>query len=147
MDMKRIGILVAGLCCMGSAMAANVIEEVPVEKLPHLAGQHLKAYFPGIAVAHATRDKGGMKNHYEVVLEDSTVLEFDKDGNWMLVDCGNRAVPQRNIPGMLIMELQKNHPGVTIVKMTRDRKEGYILTTSEGEKLMYDINYKPLKQE
>lgn len=111
----------------GTAFADDNIEEIPLKKVPDLGLRMVKSYFPGNTVVKAVKNKSkDMKNRTCVMLDDGSSIDFDKDGNWMIVDCRNSSVPMRMVPGKIQMYLSRNHPGADVVYMGREIKNGDI---------------------
>ena len=72
------------------------------------------------------------------MLDNGSTIDFDKDGNWMIVDCRNSSVPMRMVPGKIQMCLSRSHPGADVVYMGREIKNGDItLLLDNGTELHF----------
>ena len=123
----------------GTAFADDNIEEIPLKKVPDLGLRMVKSYFPSNNVVKAVKNKSkDMKNRTCVMLDNGSTIDFDKDGNWMIVDCRNSGVPMRMVPGKIQMYLSKNYPGADVVYMGREIKNGDItLLLDNGTELHF----------
>lgn len=142
MTKKILFTLLAIACFLGAAGEVKR-EEIPAKKLPFMATKILAAYFGDDPVTTAIKEKGGaFKMIFEAQLESGTELQFDKDGNWTMVDCKDRPVPERMVPGKVIMFLEANHPDATVVKMERDPKtRDHTITLDNGTALLFDEHF------
>lgn len=123
----------------GTAFADDNIEEIPLKKVPDLGLRMVKSYFPGNNLVKAVKNKSkDMKNRTCVMLDNGSTIDFDKDGNWMIVDCRNSSVPMRMVPGKIQMYLSRSHPGADVVYMGREIKNGDItLLLDNGTELHF----------
>ncbi len=123
----------------GTAFADDNIEEIPLKKVPDLGLRMVKSYFPSNNVVKAVKNKSkDMKNRTCVMLDNGSTIDFDKDGNWMIVDCRNSSVPMRMVPGKIQMYLSRSHPGADVVYMGREIKNGDItLLLDNGTELHF----------
>lgn len=113
--------------------------------LPQQAQQTLKKNFPKATVNRIVADHSvfGVKD-YEVILNDGTEIEFNKEGEWKEVDCGHRAVPQEFVINPIRSFLQKNHKGKTVVKIDKDSND-YDVELNDGTELKFDRSGKFLR--
>lgn len=126
--MKRLfTALLAIALVTGAALANDNIVEIPLKKVPDLGLRMVKAYFPNQTVVKAVKNNTkDMKNRTCVLLDNDATIDFDKDGNWMIVDCRATSVPTRMVPGKIQMFLAKSYPGTQVVFMGREIKNGDI---------------------
>lgn len=125
--MKKILLMLAVAMLCTAAWADDNMVEIPLKKVPDLGLRMVKSYFPGVNVVKALKTKSkDMKNRTTVILDDESTISFDKDGNWMVVDCRKSSVPMRMVPGKIEMYLGKNYPGADVVYMGREIKNGDI---------------------
>ena len=137
--MKQVFLLLGVAALLSFSASAERVQVKP-DKIPYLAKNQLKAYFPQAQVAEATKEKSKIKNNYEVLLDDGTQLEFDKDGNWLFVDLQGRPVPQRMIPGQVLNYLNGQFEGSTVVKMIKDKDRNLTVFLQDGTQITFD-NY------
>lgn len=125
--MKKYLILAAIAIMSLSCFADDNIVEIPFNKVPDLGQRVVTSYFTGNTVTKAVKYKSkDMKNRTCVTLDNGATIEFDKEGNWMIVDCRQSEVPMRMVPGKIQMYLNNNYPGVSVVFMSREIKNGDI---------------------
>lgn len=131
--------LMAVMLVAGVAIAEDKIEEIPFNKVPDLGQRIVKSYFPDCNVVKAEKNKSkNMKNRTRVYLDNDATIEFDKDGNWMVVDCRSCSVPRNMINGIIQMYLNQNNPGTEAVYMSREKKNGDItIILNDGTELQF----------
>lgn len=140
--MKKIMVLlIAAIVCSATGMAQKV-KEIQPKKLPDISLRTLATYFDGKNVTHAMTVDEKMDRYYEVNLDDGTIIHFDKQGVWNMVKTGEEGVPQRMIPGMIIMYLQKNKIEASVVGMQRDKDKNFIIEFSDGSSLTFTETFK-----
>ena len=95
------------------------------------------------AVKNNSKD---MKNRTCVMLDNDATIDFDKDGNWMIVDCRKDGVPMRMVPGKIQMYLSKSNPGADVVYMGREIKNGDItIILDDGTELHFTNEHTIIK--
>ena len=119
--------------------ATDNIVEIPLKKVPDLGLRMVKAYFPNCNVVKAVKNNTkDMKNRTCVLLDNDATIDFDKDGNWMIVDCRESEVPTRMVPGKILMFLNKNYEGAKVIYMGREIKNGDItIILNDGNTLHF----------
>ena len=124
--------------------ADDNIVEIPLKKIPDLGLRMVKAYFPSNSVVKAVKNNTkDMKNRTCVLLDNEATIDFDKDGNWLIVDCHTTSVPTRMVPGLIQMYLNKNKPGVDVVYMGRIVKNGDMtILLKDGTELHFTSDQK-----
>ena len=140
--MKKTLLLIVALVFCGSVMTAQKVKEIQPKKLPDISLRTLATYFDGKNVTQAMTVDDKMDRHYEVSLDDGTIIHFDKQGVWKLVKAGGEPLPQRMIPGMIIMYLQKNKIEASVVGMQRDKDKNFIIDLSDGTTLTFTETFK-----
>ena len=119
--MKRIlRILMIAICYMVSCnMVANAGNNKPisVNALPAKVQTLLSQHFNGQKVILATIESSVVSRSYDVVLQNGTKLEFDKQGNLTEVDCKQDIVPAQLIPQAIRNYLKDNYAGQSVKKM------------------------------
>lgn len=146
--MKKIFTLIAALALItGMAIADDNIVEIPLKKVPDLGMRMVNSYFPGHEVVKAVKNNTkDMKNRTCVLLDNNATIDFDKDGHWMIVDCRESEVPQRMVPGKIIMYLNANHNGKKVLYMGREIKNGDItLLLDDGTELHFTNEHQLIK--
>ncbi|MCM1033675.1 MAG: PepSY-like domain-containing protein [Odoribacter sp.] len=115
--------------------------------LPQAAQSVITKNFKGkVSVVKIDKDFGRI-SEYEVVLDDGTEITFDASGNWKDIETNvNKSVPSSMIPAGVADYVSRNHKGVRIVGIEKDRR-GYevelangidIKFNNEGQFLKYD---------
>jgi hypothetical protein len=140
--MKKTLLLIVAIVLCGGVMNAQKMKEIEPKKLPDISLRTLASYFGGLNVTQAVYIDEKMDRHYEVSLDDGTIIHFDKQGVWKFVKAGGDAIPDRMIPGMVLMHLQKNKIEAKVVGMMRDKDKNYIIDLSDGTTLTFTETFK-----
>ncbi len=140
--MKKTLLLIVAIVLCGGVMNAQKVKEIEPKKLPDISLRTLASYFGGLNVTQAVYIDEKMDRHYEVSLDDGTIIHFDKQGVWKFVKAGGDAIPDRMIPGMVLMHLQKNKIEAKVVGMMRDKDKNYIIDLSDGTTLTFTETFK-----
>lgn len=134
---KFIALLAVILLSIGQISAKDIVYRT-TEPLPAAAKKTLKSSFPKTGVSHIKVDKhffGGAD--YEVILVDGTEIEFNDNGEWKEVDCGQKAVPSVFVLKPISSYVSKYYKGQKIVKIDKDRND-YDVELSSGIDLKFD---------
>lgn len=139
--------LIAAMMACGMMIADDNIVEIPLKKVPDLGLRMVKSYFPNNSVVKAVKNNTkDMKNRTCVLLDNDATIDFDKDGNWMIVDCSKSEVPKRMVPGKIVMFLNANHEGKKVLYMGREIKNGDItLLLDDGTELHFTNEHQLIK--
>ena len=140
--MKKTVLLIVAIVLCGGVMNAQKVKEIEPKKLPDISLRTLASYFGGLNVTQAVYIDEKMDRHYEVSLDDGTIIHFDKQGVWKFVKAGGDAIPDRMIPGMVLMHLQKNKIEAKVVGMMRAKDKNYIIDLSDGTTLTFTETFK-----
>lgn len=121
---KNILLLPALLLTLAQPLWADGIVTFDSKQLPSEALAFIKRHFPQAEISHIKIEKEFLRvDKYEVLLTDRTEVEFDRDGQWMEVECDRMPVPAALVPAYVAEYVEKNFPGALIVKLERERKE------------------------
>lgn len=142
--MKKIIIAAVMLLCSTVLWAQDEKYPVEVKKLPNLALNNLKAYFPDVEVTEAYTKTKKIKDEYTVVLANTTVVVFDKHGQWSRIEANEGEIPARMVDGRIKMNMSKNGLTSRVVKMAKDKKGNYEVVLEDGTELRYDSQFKPM---
>ena len=140
--MKKTVLLIVAIVLCGGVMNAQKVKEIEPKKLPDISLRTLASYFGGLNVTQAVYIDEKMDRHYEVSLDDGTIIHFGKQGVWNFGKAGGDAIPDRMIPGMVLMHLQKNKIEAKVVGMMRDKDKNYIIDLSDGTTLTFTETFK-----
>ena len=135
--MKKFLLMLTALVAMsGQAFARDKVTR-DVNVLPQPAKTMLTRYFTQTGVNHIKIDKSVLGNDYEVVLNDGTELDFDKNGNLKEIDTGRAGVPDGLVMKSIRDYVASNYPGQKIVNMDIERS-GYDIELANGTDLVFD---------
>lgn len=136
--MKKILFLMAMVVSsLQFAMAGDVVTR-DVNKLPVAAREMISKHFPQTKVSYIKIEKDLFQStSYDVKLADGIELEFNSKGEWLEIDCKNKAVPSTFIPQAISKYMKANYSGHKTVKIERNRK-GYELTLENGLEVDFD---------
>lgn len=123
--MKRLFAVFAALLAFATTARADNDTPVSVDQFPAQAQQFIQQYFPDTKVAFAKKESEFLwwGVSYEVIFVDGAKIEFDGDGLWEKVDCKYSAVPAGIVPPQILSQLATSHPGVSVIRIERDRRE------------------------
>lgn len=141
---KIILFIISSVIACGMIIAQDNTIEIPVNKVPDLGLKMLKTYFPKNTVVKALKNKTmNIKNRTYVVLDNNAVIDFDKDGNWMIVDCRQSEIPKRMVPGKVLMFLDDKYYGFKVLYMDREIVNGDIyFLLDDGTELQFTNDFK-----
>lgn len=131
------------MMAMNGMAAGEEMKEITPDKLPKFSLSIIKSYFPDAQVASAMKEKSKIRNAYDVVLDNGVRCEFDKDGQWTMVDAGDGIIPDRMVPGMIVMYLQNGTFTSPVVKMAKDKKGYYTINLKDGSEIHFDNHFRP----
>ena len=121
-------------------------EVIDFETLPEIAQLLIKENFSSLTVARATFDADLHDKNYEVVLSDSTTIEFDKEGNWTEIECENGAVPAKLIPEAITKYVAEKFTGVDIKKIEKET-DSIEVTLSNDVELTFNAQFELVETE
>ena len=142
--MRKVFLLMA-VAVMAVSMAwagDDEVKQLNPDKLPPITKSIIKSYFPGTEVVEATKLKSKIKNSFNVTLDDGTLLEFDKDGQWQRVYCGGNPVPMRMVNLKIQAYLNENHPDAQVLLMEKDKKGNYLIQLDNDTELHFDNQFR-----
>lgn len=94
------------------------------KKLPVNARTFISTYFTRAQISHIKIESELFQTKkFEVLLTDRTEIDFDRNGEWIEIDCDHSRVPLGVIPAYISEYLKTNFPGVFITKIERKRRE------------------------
>lgn len=144
MQRAVIAIVAAAMMAMGANATEEDLQEISPDKLPKFTISIIRSYFPGAKVVTALKEKSKIRNAYDVVLDNGVKCEFDKEGQWTMVDAGDYLIPDRMVPGKIVMYLQRGTFTAPVVKMHKSRKGVYTIILKDGAELHFDSQFRPI---
>ena len=139
--MKKFLFIIATMLAIGtSTTRADIDTPISAAQLPQKAQVFIKQHFPNREIAYAKLERDFPGLSYEVILTNSTKLEFNKDGEWKEVDCKYKPVPAAIVPEAIAAFTTMHYPNVIIVKIDRDSR-GYEVDLSNGLELTFDLKF------
>lgn len=126
------------------AMAKDTYSHDP-KVLPEAARTLIDKHFVAkVSVVKIDKDFGRI-SEYEAVLTDGTEISFDRDGKWDNIETARTAaVPAAFVPKAIAGYVAKNHPGVSIVGIDKER-HGYDIELSDGTDIKFNREGKFLR--
>lgn len=124
----------ATVACAGDTYSRNVSD------LPTAAQSLLSKHFKAkMSLVKIDKNAFGSISDYEVILTDGTEVEFDKHGNWEKVEtANNKEVPSSLIPQNIRNYVKKNHGGMHVVGIEKDRRK-YDVELSNGIDMEFSL--------
>ena len=127
-----------------SAFAAD--EVIDFEQLPQNAQLLIKDNFNNLTVARVTFDADLDDNNYEVVLSDSSTIEFDKEGNWTEIECEDCAVPANLVPEAITKYVAEKYSDAIIKKIEKEATTTKVTLSNETE-IEFNDNFEVIETE
>lgn len=122
--MKKILFVLALIFVHFQVSCAGDIITHDTKKLPVTARTFISTYFTKAQVSHIKIESELFQTKkYEVLLTDRTEIDFDRNGEWIEVDCDHARVPLGLIPPYISEYLKNNFPDAFVVKIERKRRE------------------------
>ncbi len=130
------------ILAMAVSFNANAGNDKPIkpEQLPTAAQQLLKKHFKGQKVALAKMETEITGKSYDVILTNSTKVEFDSKGKWTNIECAPAAVPTELIPAQIKNKVKELYGNEKITEIERDRR-GYDVKLSNGIDVEFDKKF------
>ncbi|HWV74774.1 MAG TPA: PepSY-like domain-containing protein [Pseudosphingobacterium sp.] len=111
---------------------------VPVGELPAAARSYLQTHFPNITVSRVREDRDGPKITYEVLLANTTYLEFNQLG--AVLELENRAgLPVNVISERINAYVNQHYTGQKIIKWELDDRKQQEVTLQKDVELVFDL--------
>lgn len=138
--MKKLALLFAIAFAFQTAVFADNDKPITISQLPQPAQQFINKHFNGKSVAIAKIESGIIERSYDVIFTNGDKLEFDRKGNWTDIDCKYSEVPAAVVPAQITDYVKKNHAGVKIIKIERE-KNRHDVDLSNGWELTFDKKF------
>jgi Protein of unknown function (DUF2874). len=140
--MRTIRIFLITFLASVSVYTAKADNDRPitVSQLPTESQKFIQDFFKGIAVSYAIVDRDLFEKTYEVRFVNGTKVEFKRNGKWNKVDCQREAIPIGIIPIQIEEYVKNNHPGQSIVKIDKDRRD-YEIDLSNGIEIKFNRRF------
>lgn len=141
MKMKKIFLpLVVSLLLLCSISCAQNTILNNVKELPLKAQSFLTQYFPNEQISYIKMDQDLLESKkYEIKFTSGADVDFDKNGEWIEVDCKQRAVPTNFIPAPIISYINSKFANSFI---TQIEKEHWGYTVELNNNLELEFNSK-----
>lgn len=109
------------------------------DQMPNKAKNFIETYFPDCSIIEVEYglddDDFYREKDYDVELSCSVEIEFNKNGEWMSVDCSHNQVPDGIVPEAILGYVKQQYPDNFITSIEKERN-GYDV------ELNYDIDLK-----
>lgn len=141
--MKRTLKIFLMVICLVACMTpahADADKPIQVKELPAKAQTILSQHFKNQKVALATIETGLLEKNYDVVLNNGTKMEFDKNGNLTEIECKQAAVPAALIPNAINTYLQQTYPEYKVRKFEMKRNE-YEVELTNGLEITFNKQF------
>ena len=141
--MKRtLKIFLLAICLVAFMAPAHADNDKPIQvkELPAKAQTILSQHFKNQKVALATIEIGLLEKNYDVVLNNGTKVEFDKNGNLTEIECKQDAVPAALIPNAINTYLRQTYPEYKVRKFETKRNE-YEVELSNGLEITFNKDF------
>lgn len=142
--MKKLMIMLVCLFALQGLAKADNDKPVEVKELPQKALTFIDKHFADVKVSYAKLEEDFWEKKYDVVLVNGQKMEFDKNGEWLEVDCKYSTVPEAIIPEAIKTYLTQHFPEQKTVKIERDKK-GYEVKLNNKLEIKFDKKFKAIE--
>lgn len=141
--MKKLMIALVCLFTLQGLAKADNDKPIEVKELPQKALTFIDKYFADVKVSYAKLEEDLWEKKYDVVMVNGQKLEFDKNGEWLEVDCKYSTVPETIIPEAIRNYVKQHFPEQKIIKIERDKKEYEVKLTNKLE-ITFDKKFRAI---
>jgi hypothetical protein len=134
--MKKVIFLLASIFAFNFAAFA-FDKPISANQLPQAAQSFISKHFAGKNIALAQVENGLLEKSYDVIFSSGEKVEFDRKGEWTDIDCHSSEVPAQIVPKQIADYVSKNHKGVKIIKIERERNR-YDIDLSNDWEITFD---------
>lgn len=138
--MKKLTIILAFILASVTLVKADNKKMISLEKLPATAQTFIKTNFAKQNASIVNEQKTIFDCEYQVIFENGSKVEFDKNGNWSEVECPHGEVPNGIVPSQISSVVTKQFPKTKITKIEKDSR-GYEVELSNDVELEFDSNH------
>lgn len=140
--MKNKTILFASVFAAMFFFGCEKEEVVAATDLPQSAKDFISTHFVGSAITSVVEERNILEKTYDVVLNNGTSLDFDKNGDCREIDGNSNKLPDSVIPTKLLEYVQANYKTDYIVSWEKDGKQQDIELSNQLElKFDKDSNF------
>ena len=134
--------LVLGFSIISIACADNERITRSLNDLPAPAREVVNKEFANTKVSYIKIDKDLFKSTtYEVQFVNGMEITFDKDGNWIEVDCQRNEVPAAFVPAQIKKQVNDMFPGEKVIKIEKEPRH-YDVELGNDIDIKFDKNFK-----
>ena len=102
-------LLQLSLCFLLLLGACSKESVIPEEKQPSSIKEYVERHFPDLAILQVVKDRDGLGITYEVTLEDSFYLEFNRKGEVKEIKGATR-LPDSAVPEKVLSYVNEKYP-------------------------------------
>jgi len=113
-------------------------EMIPTSELPTEIASYVSTHFPDNRILQVVKDKDGLTKTYDLILEGSISLEFNRDKEIIDIDA-NSKLPDSVIPEKLRLYVIANYPSNVITDWEIEEKKQQI-ELENGIGLEFNMN-------
>ena len=134
-------ILTLAIAVISWPVEADNYRMITLEKLPRTAQELLMRHFSETEISYVAAERSLFNRTYKVFLSDGCTIEFDRNGQWNDIDCGQNGMPEGVIPAAIREVIQTRFSGRAVEQIERT-KQGYDVELREGPELRFDHRFK-----
>lgn len=142
--MKKLIMALIALFAIQQTTFAGEDTPVTVSQLPQKAQQFIQKYYNVSDVSYAKMDKDWFETSYDVVFDNGTELEFNKDGEWIKVEQKHAPLPKGIVPAAIQEYVKTYYPKAKIMEIKREHRE-YEVELNNGIELTFSKDFKLIK--
>jgi len=140
--MKTTRLFLVAVLLLTSLFRAQADNDKPIsfDKLPEASKTFIRKYFNEKDISYAKVEDEIFSKSYDVFFVNGCKVEFDRKGEWESVDCFKEKIPSGIVPVEIVKYVEKNHPGFTIKKIDRDRRD-YEIELNNDIEIKFDLKF------
>lgn len=141
--MKRI--FISFLAMLAFVLTAQADDKpIAADQLPAAAKKFVEQYYPNEKISFASKDDDFIRPDYQVILSNSSKIEFTHAGEMKSVESFQGAIPNGIIPSAIINYIKTQFPDTFCREFEIGRRD-YEVKLSNNLELKFDKNFNLLE--
>lgn len=139
MTMKSKKLYLAIALLLATSLSACEQNDTPItfNELPTISQQFIQRHFGDLDIALVVKDYDDLSFTYDVNFVNLYEVDFDKNGEWIKVDCQRDSVPTAIVPAGIANYVATRFNGQYIVEIERNTRS-YDVELNTGVDVVFD---------
>ncbi|MGN0187853.1 MAG: PepSY-like domain-containing protein [Paludibacteraceae bacterium] len=137
--MKNKKMYLALMLCLATSLTACEKNDTPItfDDLPVISQEFINRHFGDLDIALILKDYDDLSFTYDVNFTNLYEVDFDKNGEWIKVDCQRDSVPEAIVPASIATYVNTRFTGQYIVEIERKTRT-YDVELNTGVDVIFD---------